>query len=101
MDILRDQRARIDAIDDKIIDLLAERESIIREVAGIKAEHGIPAVLPDRVVQVRERAAVRAAEHGIDTALIRNLYQQLIDYSCDLEDSIIAGRGADKRSETG
>lgn len=91
MQILKNHRARIDAIDDQLIDLLAERERIIREVAGIKARHGIPAVLPDRVDQVRERAAERAAAHGMDAGFIRDLYQQLIDYSCDLEDRLIAG----------
>jgi chorismate mutase-like protein len=101
MHILKDQRARIDAIDDKIVDLLAERESIIREVAGIKAENGIPAVLPDRVAQVRERAVARAAEYGMDAALIRNLYQQLIDYSCNLEETLIVGHNVDNHSGTG
>lgn len=101
MHILKDQRARIDAIDDKIIDLLAERESIIREVAGIKAAHGIPAILPERVEQVRDHAAERAAEHGMDPAFIRDLYQQLIDYSCNLEEVLIAGHNDDDQSGTG
>ena len=100
MQILNNQRARIDAIDDQLIDLLSEREAIIREVADIKAAQGIPAVLPDRVEEVRERAAERAAERGMDAAFIRDLYQQLIDYSCDLEERLITGH-RDNRSETG
>ena len=98
MQILQNHRARIDTIDDKIVDLLAEREAIIREVADIKAAHGIPAVLPDRVEEVRERAAARAAEHGIDAEFVRTLYQQLIDFSCDLEERLIAGQD-DTRSD--
>ena len=104
MQILKHHRARIDAIDDQLIDLLAQREAIIREVADIKAAHGIPAVLPDRVEAVRERAAKRAAENGMDATFVRTLYQQLIDHSCDLEEHLIArddNRHDDKKPETG
>jgi len=88
MEILKPYRARIDALDDKIVDLLVERIGIITEVGHLKAREGIPAILPDRVVEVRERAAARAAERGLDPELVRSLYTILIDYSCALEDVI-------------
>jgi 4-amino-4-deoxychorismate mutase len=88
MEILKPYRARIDALDDKIVDLLVERIGIITEVGHLKAGEGIPAILPDRVVEVRERAAARAAEKGLDPELVRSLYTILIDYSCALEDVI-------------
>lgn len=90
MEILKPYRARIDAVDDRIIDLLIERIGIIREVGHLKARENIPAVLPDRVIEVRERAAERAAAKGLDPELIRKLYTILINYSCDLEEEIKA-----------
>ena len=89
MNILKPYRDRIDALDDKIVDLLAERLGVIREVAALKYEHGIPAVLQDRVDAVRERAAARGAEKNVDPELVRELYRRLIQFSCDLEDKIM------------
>lgn len=89
MKILKPYRARIDALDDKIVDLLVERAGIIKEVGYLKAEECIPAVLQDRVDEVRERCADRAEGKGLDPDLVRDLYFKLIDYSCRLEDDII------------
>ena len=88
MEILKPYRARIDALDDKIVDLLVERIGIIREVGHLKAEKGIAPILQDRVDEVRERAAARAEAQGLDGALVRELYARLIAFSCDLEESI-------------
>lgn len=88
MKLLKPYRDRIDALDDKIVDLLAERLGVIREVAALKHEHGIPAVLQDRVDAVRERAAARGADKNVDPELVRDLYRRLIQFSCDLEESI-------------
>lgn len=88
MEILKPYRARIDALDDQIVDLLMQRIGVIVEVGHLKAREGIPSVLPDRVEQVRERAAARAAEKGLDPDLVRTLYTILIDYSCALEEEI-------------
>lgn len=88
MEILKPYRARIDAIDDQIVDLLVARIGVITEVGHLKAREGIPAILPDRVAEVRERAAARAAAGGMDPDLARQLYTILIDYSCALEEQI-------------
>ncbi len=99
MEILKPYRKRINEIDDKIVDLLAQRTEIIREVGQFKFDHDIPAVLQDRVVEVRERAAARAIIRGLDPALVRKLYRILIDYSCNLEEEIkqdLARRGSRK-----
>ena len=55
MEIMKPFRQRIDALDDQIIDLLIARSAIIREVGHFKFENDIPAVLPDRIAEVRER----------------------------------------------
>ncbi len=92
MEILKPYRARIDDVDNRIVDLLVERIGIIREVGHLKAEMGIPAILQDRVDQVRERNAQRAEEKGLDPDLVRALYTTLINYSCDLEEQIKAAK---------
>jgi chorismate mutase len=88
MEVLKPYRARIDALDDKIVDLLVERAGIIREVGHLKFRERIEPVLQDRVDQVRERNADRAAAKGLDPELLRSLYRIIIKFSCDLEESI-------------
>ncbi|MBN8521998.1 MAG: chorismate mutase [Alphaproteobacteria bacterium] len=85
MDILTPYRTRIDALDDQIVDLIAARFDIIHEVAAVKIQHRIPAVLPDRVNEVINRAVSRAENHGIDPHLMRDLYTKIVSHSCDLE----------------
>lgn len=90
MEILKPYRKRIDDLDDRIIDLLVERTAVIREVGHLKFREGIPAVLQDRVDEVRERAAARAEAKGLNPDMIRRFYAELIQFSCDLEDTIKA-----------
>jgi chorismate mutase len=87
-EIMKPYRERIDDLDDRIIDLLAERTGIIREVGHLKFRENIPSYLQDRVDEVRERAVSRATEKGLDGGLVRQLYMTLIEYSCELEEII-------------
>lgn len=88
MEILKDQRARIDALDDQIVDLLAQRMDIVREVGGIKARENITLVQSDRVVEVRERCAERGARKGLNPDMIRTIYTAIIDEAHDMERAI-------------
>lgn len=83
--ILSPYRARIDALDGQIVSLLAARFEIIREVAQIKAEKGIPSVLNDRVDAVLDRTAGIGAGQGLDPSLIRAVYGLLIEHAHDIE----------------
>lgn len=89
MEILKPFRQRINEIDEQIIDLLRRRYDVIEEVAEIKTRENIPAVIPERVDEVRENAARHAAQKGLDENFIRKLYAQLIEHSCALEERII------------
>lgn len=89
MEILKSYRARIDALDEQIIDLLAERVGVIDEVAELKAARDIPAVLEDRVAEVIDNAAARAADHGLDPELARRLYAVLVAWCCEREERYI------------
>ena len=90
MKLLEEHRQKIDFIDDRIIDLLAERMDVIRAVADIKAENDIPAVLPDRVEEVIERCATRGYSKNISPELVRCLYTLIVDHACTMEEEIIS-----------
>lgn len=86
MEILKPYRARIDALDDKIVDLLKNRLDIIHEVAALKARENIPAVLESRVREVIDRAGIRAGRHEDE---VREIYTLLVTICCDLEEKLI------------
>ncbi len=89
MEILKPYRARIDALDDQIIDLLAQRLAVIDEVAQVKADRDIPAVIEDRVREVIDHAAQRAGEKGVDPELARRIYAVIVAWCCDVEHDFI------------
>lgn len=97
MEVLKPYRARIDALDDQIIDLLAQRLAIIDEVAKIKADRDIPAVIEERVHEVIEHAAKRAGERGVSPELARRIYAVIVAWCCDVEHEYI---DAQERSRT-
>lgn len=82
-------RAEIDALDTRIVDLLAQRFAIIRRVAAFKHAEHIPAVLPDRVEQVIERNSHAAASQGVDIDDMRAIYRVIVQRSCDLESRLM------------
>lgn len=99
--ILAPYRKRIDDLDRQIMDLLRARYDVIEEVGHLKAREGIDSVLHDRVDEVRENAAARAAALGLDEEFIRAVYAQLIEHSCNLEETIIQDIAAGKKKAAG
>jgi 4-amino-4-deoxychorismate mutase len=90
MEILKPYRVRIDNLDDQIVQLLRRRYDVIEEVAAIKHRENLPAHIPERIEEVRERAAALAAKLQLDEEFVRKLYAQIIDHSCQLEDELMA-----------
>lgn len=88
-EILHNYRAEIDRLDQDLVRFLNDRFAIIRQVAEVKAAHGIPAVLPGRVQAVLDHAESRARELGPDSQNIKEIYSNIIKLSCDLEESLL------------
>lgn len=86
--LLKTHRKKIDALDARILALLGARFDVIRAVAKIKEKHDIPAILHDRVVEVRENAVRNGRKYGIDAETIRAVYTLLIYRSCELEEEL-------------
>ena len=84
-------RDRIDALDDRIVALIAERLGVCAEVGHFKAAHGIAVMQPDRVVAVKARNAERGADAGLRPEFTHALYALIIDEACALEDEILDG----------
>ena len=74
-------RETIDGIDNRILDLLAERSRVVAKVAILKTELGMQAHQPDRFGALKERLHALAAQQGLDPALIDGVWGAIHDSS--------------------
>ncbi|HMF79451.1 MAG TPA: chorismate mutase [Bryobacteraceae bacterium] len=82
-------RKELDEIDEQLMDALARRFAICREVARYKAEMNIPMMQPGRVAEVKRRAGERALSAGLNEQFGLELYDLIISQACGLENEII------------
>jgi chorismate mutase len=59
-------RARINALNDHLVDLLAQRFAAVAEAARLKRPYGIPPLTPRRFAAVLARVTARARSRGLD-----------------------------------
>ena len=74
-------RNEIREIDEKIIDLIAERQNLAAEVARIKREMGLPLRDEAQRMAVIDRVFTRAAESRIDPIAVRRVFEILVEMS--------------------
>lgn len=74
-------RERIEQIDRELIDLIAERVRIAREVGVVKRELGAPTLDPAREAMVVRRAGELAREAGVGDEDVRYIFWHLIGLS--------------------
>jgi len=74
-------RERIEAIDQEIVWLLAERVALAQRVGPLKQAAGKPTLDPQREVQVVRRVADRARELGLPEEDIRQIFWTVIGLS--------------------
>ncbi len=84
-------RAHIDALDEQLVSLLAQRHALIARAARIKERIGLPARIDDRVEEVVANAGRHAASHGLDPALIETIWRQLVEAAIAQEDRYLNG----------
>jgi len=100
-DELRQLRDRLDDIDTGIIDLIAERLSVVQAIGDHKLRTGAPLRHYEREREVIERGVSRAEEQGISGRLAREVLETLIHHSIgDQETNQLAqsGHGQGKRA---
>jgi chorismate mutase-like protein len=83
---LAPHRAKIDAIDEKIVALLNERAQVVREVGLIKRKSNLPATAPARAEQVLQQAAARS-KGPLDPAAVRRIYAKILKEMTAFEDA--------------
>lgn len=77
-------RARIDALDNRLVELLAERAKVVQEVGEYKRQHGLPVYVPHREREVIDRAIARNPG-PLPARTVEAIYRELMSGSFALE----------------
>ena len=74
-------REAIDALDVRLVELLAERAGYIDRAVALKAEAGLPAEIPARVEEVVAKVRHAADRCGLDPDFAERLWREVIAWS--------------------
>ena len=69
-------RDKIDAVDQQIIDLLAQRLGLVGEVGEVKTEHGLPIYVPEREAAMLAKRRAEAESKGVPADLIEDILRR-------------------------
>ncbi|MFD1794812.1 chorismate mutase [Paracoccus aurantiacus] len=84
-------RSHIDALDARLIALLAERSRLIDCAARIKSREKLPARIESRVEEVAALARKRAADAGLSPDLAEALWRLMMEHFIAQEDAQLGG----------
>lgn len=78
---LTELRARIDKIDDELLELLARRMRVSQDIGQYKKEHDMPVLQAQRYEELLARRAAQAVEMGMDREFMRTVLQAIHEES--------------------
>jgi isochorismate pyruvate lyase len=79
-------RQRIDAIDRDLLVALGKRQALVNQVIAVKQREGLPARIPERVVEVVAHVTREAPKHGTSPDLAKAVWTAMIDWFIAHED---------------
>lgn len=91
-DSLDGLRVQIDALDDKLVDLLADRQALVARVADVKARTNL--ALRDVLREARQvaRLAERARAAGLDELFVARVLREIIEHSVRMQEMRLGAR---------
>lgn len=88
---LAEFRARIDAVDARLVGVLAERMALVQEVAAFKRAHAVDPHQPGRMQEIFARVRALGAERGLDPGFVEGLWRAIIDEAMRIEREALGG----------
>jgi isochorismate pyruvate lyase len=89
--VLKPLRDQIDAVDEQMVALVAERMRIVDAVVSIKQANGIPGRLDDRIEAVVSHVRDKADRLGAPPDLAEVLWRTMIEWVIAYEDARLDG----------
>jgi chorismate mutase-like protein len=74
-------RERIDEINDRLLDLIAERQDVSVAIGAIKAERGLPLYSHEREAQLLAKFREDALAHDLDPDYVEELMNVVLRHS--------------------
>lgn len=71
-------RGEVEEIDRALIELIAKRVAVAREIGRVKKAHGLPTLDPPREAAVVRRAGALAREAGLEDEDVRYIFWHLV-----------------------
>lgn len=91
---LESLRSELDALDERLLEVVRDRIGICVRIARHKSEHGVPMMQPHRIGVVQDRASRYGEAHGVDREFLRRLYDLIIEETCRVEDLVMGNTPA-------
>ena len=86
---IRALRKQIDEIDNQLIDILAKRMRISREIGQYKKEHGMTVVQTSRYNEIMEKRGAQGALLGIGQDCVKKIFEQIHEESVNQQIEVI------------
>ncbi|MCJ8208605.1 chorismate mutase [Mucilaginibacter sp. RS28] len=81
-------RKKIDSLDKKLIELLGERERVVREIGIYKSKNNIPPLQPARFQQVLNKNIEAGAKQGLSADFVTELMNAVHKESLRIEEEL-------------
>ena len=82
---LEELRKEIDVIDEELLQVLAKRMHIVREIGKLKKEHNITPLDEDRWQEVLHQIIETAKKHNLPETSIKKIYELIHDTALSIE----------------
>ncbi|MFD1805801.1 bifunctional chorismate mutase/prephenate dehydrogenase [Pasteurella oralis] len=78
MDALKELRTQIDQVDRGLLQLLAQRLALVKQVGEVKHKHGLPIYVPEREADMLHARRLEAEALGISADLIEDILRRVM-----------------------
>lgn len=85
---IQNLRAKLDKIDQTLVNSLKKRQDIVINIGQLKKQHGLPPLDPKRWQQVLETRRQWGSEMGLDPIFIEHIFEVIHNYSLQIEEQV-------------
>ncbi|MFC1619917.1 bifunctional 3-deoxy-7-phosphoheptulonate synthase/chorismate mutase [Candidatus Neomarinimicrobiota bacterium] len=78
---LPELRDEIDHLDEKLLELLAERNQVVKQITDVKADRKLPLLDPERETEMFKRFTKRGKAMGLSTRSVQDFFRTLLAHS--------------------
>ena len=90
MSHIDDARAKLDELDSRLLDTLAERITVVRQIGEAKAAAGRPVLDVQRERELLTRILAKSEERELSQHFVAQIFRQIIRYGRNTQESILA-----------